>query len=79
MQSSRVSFETRFFQVFFKLFRHFTANIESTRFILKTVVQATEITEDTEKDWLSHLPFAHPKGEWSMCCNRLFFLCVLCG
>jgi hypothetical protein len=31
--------------------------------ILKTVIQAIEITEDTEKDWLSPPFFAHPKGE----------------
>jgi hypothetical protein len=41
-------------------------------FNLKTVIQATEITEDTEMKRVSHVFPAHPIGETNIYGNPLF-------
>jgi hypothetical protein len=53
-----------------------------TGITLKTAIQATEITEDTEMKRVSHVFPAHLMGEANIYGNPLFLLCalrVLCG
>ena len=45
---------------------------------LKTAIQATEITEYTERAGGLCVSLAHPKGESISRYNLLFFLCDLC-
>jgi len=46
--------------------------------ILKTAIQATEITENTEMKRVPHILSAHLMGEGSIYGNQLFLLCELC-
>jgi hypothetical protein len=45
---------------------------------LKTVIQATESTENTEKDKVSPYSRTHPKGARHSHCILPFLLCDLC-